>query len=351
MANDSVVEKSCLYCKSAILGASNRKYCNSECCSRYHKNIKFYSARPHLVGPMQCEICRVGFAPFIKDGATRFKYCSDDCASLSMRVQSSKGRELRPIESRACCICNSEFQTKRHSELKTCSDGCHKELRSRVLVERPLLRPVGQDAECSKCGITKHSDQFRQQVAKVSGRLSLQSWCKGCQLESAKKQRAKEGYRDWHKQYKKEYVRNNRDALREYARIRRKEDPVYALKMRMSSALRTLIKKNGRTTFSYFNFSAQELKEHIGKKFTDDMNWDLFSIPGKIHIDHIIPKSVFDHNVSDEVTDCWSLANLRPMWAENNLRKGSRACAKEACPVLWMKYGHRVERIVNDPHW
>jgi len=55
------------------------------------------------------------------------------------------------------------------------------------------------------------------------------------------------------------------------------------------------------------------------------MSWERL-MAGEIHIDHIIPKSVF--NFSDpkhaDFKKCWSLKNLRPMWAVENLKKHNK---------------------------
>lgn len=59
--------------------------------------------------------------------------------------------------------------------------------------------------------------------------------------------------------------------------------------------------------------------------FINGMTWEKF-MAGEIHIDHIVPVSSFNI-VSDECEEfkrCWSLSNLRPLWAKDNLSKGSR---------------------------
>lgn len=44
---------------------------------------------------------------------------------------------------------------------------------------------------------------------------------------------------------------------------------------------------------------------------------------GAIHIDHIVPASAFDLLDAKEVRACYSLGNLRPMWASKNIAKGA----------------------------
>lgn len=48
---------------------------------------------------------------------------------------------------------------------------------------------------------------------------------------------------------------------------------------------------------------------------------------GRWHIDHIRPKSSFTYTSEDdaEFRDCWSLTNLRPLWAKDNVKKSNSA--------------------------
>ncbi len=53
------------------------------------------------------------------------------------------------------------------------------------------------------------------------------------------------------------------------------------------------------------------------------MTWDNY---GKWHIDHTIPISVFNFNRYTDIDfkRCWSLKNLSPMWAKENLVKHNK---------------------------
>ena len=50
------------------------------------------------------------------------------------------------------------------------------------------------------------------------------------------------------------------------------------------------------------------------------MSWDNY---GEWHIGHIIPKVFFKYKSTDDIEFkyCWSLDNLQPLWAKDNLRK------------------------------
>ena len=68
--------------------------------------------------------------------------------------------------------------------------------------------------------------------------------------------------------------------------------------------------------------SMEDLADHIQSQFEDGMTWDSWEIYGW-HIDHIRPKASFDQSDIEEVKKCWHWSNLRPVWANLNLSKGS----------------------------
>lgn len=69
-------------------------------------------------------------------------------------------------------------------------------------------------------------------------------------------------------------------------------------------------------------YTGIEIKEHLEGLFKEGMTWDNH---GRWHIDHKIPKRSFDYkDIKDPgVRECWDLKNLQPIWADENLKKGS----------------------------
>lgn len=45
---------------------------------------------------------------------------------------------------------------------------------------------------------------------------------------------------------------------------------------------------------------------------------------GQWHIDHVKPCAKFDMLDEDEQRECFHYTNLQPLWAHDNLSKGSR---------------------------
>jgi len=75
--------------------------------------------------------------------------------------------------------------------------------------------------------------------------------------------------------------------------------------------------------FNIVGYSVEDLQKHLETRFQSGMTWDNI---GEWHIDHIIPESSFNYSsTADELfTQCWSLDNLQPLWAKDNLSKGSK---------------------------
>jgi len=100
--------------------------------------------------------------------------------------------------------------------------------------------------------------------------------------------------------------------------------PKNRLAHRMSTAIRLSLKgkKNGRSWEKLVGYTRVDLKEHLEKLFTDGMSWDNIE---DWHIDHIVPKILFNYTRSEdkEFQKCWALENLQPLWAVDNMRKGS----------------------------
>jgi len=99
------------------------------------------------------------------------------------------------------------------------------------------------------------------------------------------------------------------------------------LNHRMSVSIQRALKgnKKGRKWEDMIGYTLDDLKKHIEAQFVDGMTWALL-LKGKIHIDHKIPKSVFNYKTSEDIDfhRCWALSNLQPLWAKDNLKKNDK---------------------------
>lgn len=108
-----------------------------------------------------------------------------------------------------------------------------------------------------------------------------------------------------------------------------KKDVEFTLKHRMRSLVRGSLTKNSATKsrrmVELLGYDVDQLRDHLESLFHGDMTWDRF-MAGEIHIDHKRPVAWFDitSETCQEFKDCWSLDNLQPMWAKENLSKGAR---------------------------
>jgi len=90
--------------------------------------------------------------------------------------------------------------------------------------------------------------------------------------------------------------------------------------------------KQGKAGISWealVGYTVDDLRAHLEELFADGMTWETFGLFGW-HIDHIRPVVSFDLTDPEQLRACWALGNLRPLWAVDNWRKGSRIEATDA---------------------
>lgn len=203
--------------------------------------------------------------------------------------------------------------------------------------------------KCSTCGIEKCLDEFHKWKYGPDG---FRRVCKECRKIETSKYHYK--YRERNllkaKQYRennkekiklskqklyerdkekillsnKIYRENNKEKRNEYSRNRKKTDPIFKLKHLMNSRFRIFLKSKNITkknkTFDVVGCTPEELKVYLEGLFTEGMSWD--KIGKNIHIDHIIPLSTA--NSEDEIYKLCHYTNLQPLWALDNMKKGSK---------------------------
>lgn len=105
------------------------------------------------------------------------------------------------------------------------------------------------------------------------------------------------------------------------ARDRRRDDPVakltHGIRKRMSQVIRGGCPRDWRDLIGY---DPALLVPHLESLFEPWMSWSNYGT--EWHVDHRRPVSSFD--LPAQVRECWALANLRPLRAIENLRKGAR---------------------------
>lgn len=122
----------------------------------------------------------------------------------------------------------------------------------------------------------------------------------------------------------KEWIEKNKEYFKELNNENSKKwlknNPhVVVWRQMLYRTIRRFGKVKESSTQDSLGYTATDLKNHMESLFTDGMSWDNW---GEWHIDHIIPLSSFDKETPISVVN--SLSNLRPLWAEENLRRSRK---------------------------
>lgn len=158
---------------------------------------------------------------------------------------------------------------------------------------------------CSKCGEWKpHSDFFT--IKKVSNQhCGLSAKCRNCNSEY-------------------DTTPTRRKAMR-VQNVRRRSTLSGNLNHRISSAIGKALKshKAGRHWETIVGYTLQELMDHLESKFRPGMTWANI---GQWHIDHVKPLALFEFKGPDDpqFKEAWALDNLQPLWASENMSKGTK---------------------------
>ena len=135
---------------------------------------------------------------------------------------------------------------------------------------------------------------------------------------------------EWHQRnkenrsvYNKEWRRKNPDKVREGRKIYWEKSGGLR---RVGSEMRRCIKNHPKASRYWekrVGYTLEDLMARLESQFRDGMSWDNH---GEWHIDHKRPISSFEFDsYSDEqFKECWALSNLQPLWAKDNLSKGSK---------------------------
>lgn len=131
-------------------------------------------------------------------------------------------------------------------------------------------------------------------------------------------------FREKRKNSVKKWRSNNPDKVREYRKKNKSR-----LDVRISDNLRGRFRaalsngyKNG-SAVKDLGCSIDEFMAYIELLWQPGMTWDNYGLLGW-HIDHIIPLSSFDLSKREHIKQACHHTNLQPLWAKDNLKKGSK---------------------------
>lgn len=225
---------------------------------------------------------------------------------------------------KTCDVCGVPLIPKR-GRTKFCSRACSRVVENQKRNEARwagVVKKLGDIIQCGLCGVDiafkgrRHiycTDCFA-----IRENLKSKEWvernpekAKEIRLVAASKRKDNPDYIAWRTKYFREYTTNKR------------KNPRHRLDHRMGQLMRgSLVGKGGRTWESLVGYSIDDLFIHLEKQFLPGMSWENMS---DWHIDHILPRAMFNYETEydPDFRVCWSLTNLRPIWAEENIKKGS----------------------------
>jgi len=184
------------------------------------------------------------------------------------------------------------------------------------------------DKICTKCKIALPLACFN----KKSGRTDqYMSYCKECYKLYRKDQYLKT--KEHEKIIRDAWYINNRDKKAQYEKTFRKDyyakDSTFRLGLNIRVRLNNVLRKNKgyiagqNIALDNLGCTVEELKKYLESKFKPGMTWDNWSRDGW-HIDHKKPLSSFDLTNPEHLKIVCHYTNLQPLWAEDNLIKGSK---------------------------
>ena len=135
------------------------------------------------------------------------------------------------------------------------------------------------------------------------------------------------------KERQRKYRINNRDIRRKNWKKRYENDLKFNINSKVKKRIKESLKKtkyirnrkDGRQWEAIVGYTVNALIKRLKKTMPEGYAWKDF-LNGGLHIDHIIPKSVynFDRVENPDFKRCWALSNLRLLPAKENMIKKDR---------------------------
>lgn len=228
---------------------------------------------------------------------------------------------------KACTL--SHYQANKESVLEAArrSYAAREEAKRLVRESERAKRLAAPHKRCACCSAVKDKSEFAVSRNNADGRYA---YCKECHsVKSRIIRRANpekvsarniKWQRDNPEKAKAKQDRWNKTEKGKATRKARRELPQHRIHTAIASSLRRKMRKNGRGSFDILGYSIAELRAHLERQFLNGMTWENY---GAWEIDHIQPLASFKITGPSchEVRRAWGLPNLRPLWAEDNLRK------------------------------
>jgi hypothetical protein len=177
---------------------------------------------------------------------------------------------------------------------------------------------------CTSCKEEKELSCFFKDKSRKDG---YKIYCKICKknMDYSWDKKNKEKRYNWYKEWLGKNKERRKEYLRNYDKKKRNEDEIFKIKSYTRNRIRAFLKLNkiskNNKTFNIVGCSPEDLKLHLEKQFSPEMNWSNYGKFGW-HIDHITPLD--SANTEDEMYKLCHYTNLQPLWWSENLSKGHK---------------------------
>ena len=176
---------------------------------------------------------------------------------------------------------------------------------------------------CKGCDEVKPIDSFAKKKGYKDG---VYSRCRSCTNAYVRNLRKRDDVRERLNNATKRYYEKNKakvnEQRRKYQKKRRHTDPLFKIKHLLRGLTYKAFYRNGYSkntkTRELLGCDWEVCKKHIENQFTDGMSWEN---QGEWHIDHIIPLA--SAKKPSDLKFLCHYTNLQPLWAKDNLSKGS----------------------------
>jgi hypothetical protein len=217
------------------------------------------------------------------------------------------------MDSKVCKRCGNKKELSEFSKRKAASDGLHYWCKSCMSIyNKQFLLNKGDEYKIEK---TENNKKWRKENPEKKKASNLR-WEKN---NPEKVKEMKERQKAYNRKNHKKVADRHRNYLNNNINARISD----RLRSRLQKAIKryNFIKDNH--TLELIGCSIEELKKHLENQFVEGMNWNNYSKYGW-HIDHIKPVALFNLSDPEEQKKCFHYTNLQPLWAVDNLSKGSK---------------------------
>lgn len=270
-----------------------------------------------------CLVCGKEIRPPRK----RCRACLEKTAKQKRERHAAKIFATKRRNTKPCPVCGIEFCKPQQT---CCSRPC-----AAALASKPKVARV--QSACEKCGKQisfRATDARRFCSAACSAghdrkRIAVKCFRCGIKFEKAqchakKTTRVTRGH---NQEPKKHFC--SKDCARSWQKENRKrseDTPKKRIYRKVSGMIRSALKvgRVSKSFVSILGYTPEELANHLERKFTAGMGWHNYG--SEWHLDHIIPLARLNYSTTEDpdFKRAWSLNNLQPLWAIDNMVKSDR---------------------------